>query len=159
MSQFAPHRRHFLLQSMLLGLTLRNGWSASGPIRQGIHQLDGPLLVDGQSADSKTPIRPGQSVATGPEGRLVLVFGQDAFLLGAKTSVDFHAASTPAAITGFTVNSGKILSVFGKGPKLLKLPTTTIGIRGTGIFLQVEPQRDYMCLCYGEVELRMKDTP
>jgi len=32
-------------------------------------------------------------------------------------------------------------------------PTVTIGIRGTAVYVEVEPQRTYVCTCYGEAVL------
>ncbi|MBF0127891.1 MAG: FecR domain-containing protein [Magnetococcales bacterium] len=155
------HRRLFLLQGVLLGLTLSGAGCAPPIIRQGIHRREGELLVGGQAAGVETPVRPGDTVATGAGGRAVLVMGDDAFLLGSDTRVEFHSPSpsSPRSSTGFTLTSGKILSVLGAGSKTLKIPTAIIGIRGTGIFLQVEPEQDYLCLCYGRIEIRMRATP
>lgn len=118
----------------------------------------------------------------------MVVIGQDAFLLHKNTTVTFapleptpeptqepEVASKPKKapqptkptplnkITGFTLRSGMMLSVFGTGPKLIKLPTATIGIRGTGIFVQAAApppqQQDYMCLCYGIADIRIHSNP
>lgn len=171
MIRFESQRRLFLLKSLLLGLAVFSKGCASPAIRQGIHQMDSTLQVDGHSVGPEAIIRPGNTVTTGVGGVTVLVMGQDAFLLGEKTSLFFHPRMTAmletktpadhiAGITGFTLNAGRILSVFGSGSKTLKLPSAVIGIRGTGIFLQVEPEQDYMCLCYGLAEVRMNgDAP
>lgn len=171
MTKFPPTclvRRLFLLQSMLMGLTLYSGGCARLPIRQGIHRMDSPLLVNGHPVGPEAVIQPGHTVTTGNTGQTVLVIGTDAFLLGATTTVLFHpttvAATTPktgpiTTVTGFTLQAGRILSVFGTGPKTLKVPSAVIGIRGTGLFLQVETNQDYMCLCYGEADIRMNTNP
>ena len=171
-------RRLFLLQSMLLGLTLCSGGCAPlPPIRQGIHRLDGELQVDGHPEGLEAVIKPNSTVSTGSSGHAVLVMGEDAFLLGEKTKVTFHpdpaSSKRPTVISsekkavpsqirrtiGFTLHAGKILSVFGAGAKTLKVPTAVIGIRGTGLFLQVHSDHDYMCLCYGRADIRMNADP
>ncbi|MBF0293634.1 MAG: hypothetical protein HQL96_00475 [Magnetococcales bacterium] len=157
------HRRDFLQRGVLFGLTLCGGAGgcATKPMRQEIHQLEGSLTVDGRPAGPDTLIRPGQTVATSGQGRLTLVMGEDAFLLGPSTRVAFQPADSrqPMTSTGFTLQAGRILSVFGPGPRGIKTPTATIGIRGTGLFLQAEPERDYLCLCYGRIEIRMHAKP
>ncbi|MBF0340188.1 MAG: hypothetical protein HQL95_04400 [Magnetococcales bacterium] len=170
MTFFVSQRRLFLLQGLLLGLTLCNGGCVSPKIRQGIHRMEGELQVDGQSVGTEAIVRPGNTVATGSGGQTVLVMEEDAFLLGAGTTVSFHPKSPSVATTqtvhvhppdtaGFTLHAGKILSVFGSGSRTLKVPSAVIGIRGTGIFLQVEPTQDYVCLCYGRADIRMNADP
>jgi hypothetical protein len=40
--------------------------------------------------------------------------------------------------------------VFSKKPVSIRASLATIGIRGTGAYLEVEPDGVYFCLCYGE---------
>jgi len=50
--------------------------------------------------------------------------------------------------------TGKLLSVFGSGrERRLVTATASIGIRGTGAYLEAEPARTYFCLCYGEADV------
>ena len=43
------------------------------------------------------------------------------------------------------------MSVFGRGKdKKIITHTATIGIRGTALYLDVEPVKTYFCTCYGE---------
>jgi hypothetical protein len=44
--------------------------------------------------------------------------------------------------------------VFGKGPRQLATATATVGIRGTGVYIEASADRTHLCTCYGEVELR-----
>jgi hypothetical protein len=37
--------------------------------------------------------------------------------------------------------------------------TATIGIRGTGCYIEAEEARTYFCLCYGEAEVTPKGDP
>ncbi|MBF0627002.1 MAG: hypothetical protein HQL91_02160 [Magnetococcales bacterium] len=176
-------RRLFLMQSLLLGVAFGPMGCAPVPIRQGIRRMEGEARLGDRPIGVDGLVRPGETVQTGAHGRLVLVMGEDAFLLGPETRLQFHAAavlpeatpepeflpsvrpdpgvvpSSPAQSTGYTLHSGRVLSVFGRGPRALVTPTATIGIRGTGLFLEVAPEQDYLCLCYGRVEIRMKDAP
>ena len=61
------------------------------------------------------------------------------------------------------VVTGKVLSVFGKGSRTIAVSTATIGIRGTGCYIEDEGSgadaRTYFCLCYGSVELTPTYAP
>ena len=51
--------------------------------------------------------------------------------------------------------TGSLLSVFGERGANQALSvntsTATIGIRGTGIYMEAEPDLTYLCTCYGTV--------
>jgi hypothetical protein len=59
------------------------------------------------------------------------------------------------------VVTGKLLSVYarGLGERQIKGPTATIGIRGTGAYIEAEPDKTYFCLCYGEAEIVPDGAP
>ncbi len=58
-------------------------------------------------------------------------------------------------IESMRILSGKILSVFGRRekPHTITTTTATIGIRGTGIYLESEADRSYVCTCYGQTRI------
>lgn len=121
------------------------------PIAPGIHSLRGSVKVNGQPARIGDPVRRGDSVSTGVDGQVVLVIERDAFLLRENSQVEFGAEVLKQT---FRLISGKILSVFAKGEHRILIPAATIGIRGTGGYLEaVEAERNYFCLCYGETEV------
>ncbi|MBF0096918.1 MAG: hypothetical protein HQM04_00450 [Magnetococcales bacterium] len=159
MTAHSPQRRRFLWQSVLAALALANQGRASD-WQQGVRRLQGELLVDGVPTSAGARIQPGATLATGPASRTILVMGQDAYLLGADTQVTFHPAERPEQplhSPGLTLQAGRLLSVFGRGQKNLHLPSLSIGIRGTGIYLQSEAGQDYLCLCYGQADLSRRD--
>jgi hypothetical protein len=49
--------------------------------------------------------------------------------------------------------TGALLSVFGAGAKRVVTSTASSGIRGTGLYVESEPDRSYVCTCYGEVQI------
>jgi hypothetical protein len=51
------------------------------------------------------------------------------------------------------IGAGKVLSVFSKKPVAIKAATASIGIRGTGAYIEVNPDSVYFCLCYGEARV------
>jgi hypothetical protein len=101
----------------------------------------------------------GDTIITGVGGEAIYVIGQDAYLQREKSTVSFAAGVAGAAVGVMRVLTGKILSVFGKGDKKLETPTATIGIRGTGCYIEAEENRVYFCLCYGEAEVSPAADP
>ena len=62
-------------------------------------------------------------------------------------------AETGGVLSRILIQSGRVLSVFGKKPVVIKAANATIGIRGTGAYVEVDPGKVYFCLCYGEADL------
>ena len=38
-------------------------------------------------------------------------------------------------------------------------PTATLGVRGTGVYMEAEPDLTYLCTCYGQVSLAASSDP
>jgi hypothetical protein len=165
-------RRDFLVNA--LGLGLITGINAIGLIQpvyalgglpdrlpkgQSIYKLSGHVIVDGQVANIKTQIRPNSKIQTGKDSEIIFVVGTDAFILRSNSEIEFSA--TGLLIQGLRIVSGAILSVFGKRESSHKIVTTTatIGIRGTGIYVDAEPDRTYACTCYGHTQISANANP
>jgi hypothetical protein len=114
----------------------------------GIARLDGTATVNGQAAKVGSPVKMGDRIETGPAGKAVVVLKGDAFLMHPKTIIEVRGRDN--TLTDMLVAGGRVLSVFAKKPVTVKASVATIGIRGTGAYLEVEPDGVYFCLCYGE---------
>lgn len=134
----------------LIREALANG---NKPLRAGMHKVTGKVTVNGKPAQPGMAVGAGDTIITGAGGEAIYVIGQDAYLQREKSTVSFAAGVAGAAVGVMRVLTGKILSVFGKGDKKLETPTATIGIRGTGCYIEAEENRFYFCLCYGEAEV------
>jgi hypothetical protein len=124
---------------------------------EGVAKLEGNATVNGAPAKVGTPVKPGDRVATGKGSQAVIVVGSDAFLLRGDTAIE--TSGSGGLLTAITVANGKLLSVFGKKELSIKTVQAAIGIRGTGAYLEVEPQRLYFCLCYGEAVIDGRNMP
>ena len=123
---------------------------ASGdlPRTSGIHRLEGTATVNGREAKVGTPVQAGDRLVTGRASQAIVVLGKDAFLLRENTVVEMRGSES--VLSELLIGAGRVLSVFAKKPVSIKAPAATIGIRGTGAYLEVEPGNVYFCLCYGE---------
>lgn len=154
----AEDRRRFVVRMAAAGALGAAGVSgfmsralAKGDLPPGINQLKGTATVNGRPAAVGTPVTPRDRIATGPGSTAVVVVSDDAFLVRENTTFEF--ADSRGVLSSILIQSGRVLSVFGKKPVVIKARTATIGIRGTGAYLEVDPDKVYFCLCYGEADL------
>ena len=130
------------------------------PLKTGLQKIKGEVIINHRPAVEGQLIKPGDSIVTGRNSEAIYVVGRDAYLQRELTTVNFGAEALQNLLR---VISGKILSVFGKGTKTIQSSTATIGIRGTGCYIEDEgtgaKARTYFCLCYGSVDLTPKAAP
>jgi len=148
------HRRGFLAASAALGAALLLPGAARSA---GVRLLEGSVKVNGKPATRAMRVRAGDLIETGPDGKLVFVVGQDAFLLRELSSLKLEApTSSKSATTGIRLETGALVAVFGKGRRLIETASVMATIRGTGVYMETGAEQTYFCTCYGEVELRDK---
>ena len=152
-------RRDFVRSALAAGLLVPGGIGgligqalAQGKGRPGVNRMRGEVRVNDQPATPGTIIKPGDTVTTGPKAYATFVVGQDAFLMRGNTKLELGGVEMLVDLA--RVATGKLLSVYSKGtPRRIEGVTATVGIRGTGAYIEVEPERTYFCLCYGEAEI------
>jgi hypothetical protein len=108
-------------------------------------------MVNGQPATSATRIGATGSVETGRGAQLIFVVGFDAFLLRERSRLELSGEGL--LVNTMRLATGALLSVFGSGQKRVITATSATGIRGTGLYVESEPERSYVCTCYGEVQI------
>lgn len=136
---------------------LQAAWAAGNKLPPpGMHRITGDVRINGQPASPGSPIKPGDTVSTGPNSQAIYIIGNDAYLQRDRSTVSLAGQHVRA---GLRVVSGKLLAVFGKGDKQIDTPTATIGIRGTGCYIEAEAQKVYFCLCYGKAEISSAQMP
>ena len=158
----AMQRRQLLKAASALSLsaylsTLRTVWAAGQGIAQpGIQRVSGDVRINDKPAEPGMHVQPGDHISTGPKSQAIYVIGPDAYLQRDNSLVSF---SRDKLKDGLRILSGKLLSVYGKGDKRLETSTATIGIRGTGCYIESEAEQVYFCLCYGVADLSFLKTP
>jgi hypothetical protein len=115
--------------------------------------VTGEVRVNGLPVVTGSLIRPGDTVEVGKEALAAFVVDQNAFLMRSNSRAEFAGGAVLAAVRLVT---GGLLSVFGGGQHRLTTATATVGIRGTGAYMEAEPERTYFCLCYGTAEVEAK---
>jgi hypothetical protein len=160
-------RRTFLIRALRAGLfvlaggEMLPGWARAGglgkvprplPPGQSIYEIRGDVRVNGRSADAKTLIGPNDRIETGKDAQLIFVVGKDAFLMRANSRLELSGDNS-ALVSGLRLLSGALLSVFGKKQHHFTTPTATIGIRGTGLYVEAEADFSYVCTCYGTTDI------
>ncbi len=133
---------------------------AAGALPPGVARFKGDVRINGRPAEPGQRVAPGDLIVTGRDAELLFVAERDAFLVRANSRIEFGSAAARGAATVLRVLTGGLLSVFESGARReIRTATATIGIRGTGVYVEAEPQRTYACTCYGEAVLTPVDDP
>jgi hypothetical protein len=127
------------------------GALAQTSAKQGVRTIKGEVSVNGKPTTLGALIRPGDTIEVGKDALASFVVGQDAFLMRSGSRAEL--AGSGALVAAVQLVTGALLAVFGGGEHRLATSTATIGIRGTGAYMEAEPWRTYFCLCYGTAEV------
>ena len=126
-----------------------------------IYDMRGTVKVNGQRANEDTYISPNALVETGSSSYVVFVIGFDAHILRENSRVQFRGENDIEE--SLKLATGKLLSVFGARTggraHTVETSTATIGIRGTGLYVESEDDVSYACTCYGKVEIASSSDP
>ena len=145
-------KRRDLLKGTAALLLVREAL-AQGRVEKGVYRIRGDAHVNGANAQQGGELRPGDTVRTQAGGEIVFAVQNDAFLVRQNSEVSIVA-------DGLRVVTGAVLSVFRpKQRKEIRTPTAVIGIRGTAVYIEVEPSRTYACTCYGTAVLTPISQP
>lgn len=167
MDEFDKQRRNFLIKALSSGLYAIGAAGFSLPVMamgqipreltpgKSIYKLNGTVKVDKTLATLDTKITPHSIIETGPGSSIVFAVNKDAFIMRSSSKLELQGSDV--ILTGLRLIAGKLLSVFGKRQKEERLGVTTvtatIGIRGTGMYLESDPEQTYICTCYGTADL------
>lgn len=127
------------------------------PAEKSVYRVTGRAWVNGNIVDANTRIGPNATVKTGKDSELVFVVGDHAMLLRGESHLVIQPKKDEELgsllIGGLRLLAGKLLSVSRNKGLRIETPTATIGIRGTGVYLEAGPEKTYFCNCYGDVDV------
>jgi len=132
------------------------------PETQSIYRMSGDVAVNKQAATLDTRIQPGDTVQTGKNSEIVFVVGTQSMILREDSELEIEAATDGLAslfISGLRMLTGKLLSVSRNSNMQVRSSTATIGIRGTGFYIEADPERTYFCNCYGVTDVQATNDP
>lgn len=168
-------RRNLLVRALtagILGTTLSRAEAISFsifgskprklPEGQSVYGLSGQVTVNEQPATLATRIKPGDTVQTAQNSEIVFVVNSHSMILESESKllIEQPAGTTDSLIiSGLRMLSGKLLSVSRNSSLKVTSSTATIGIRGTGFYIEADPERTYFCTCYGATDVEANSDP
>jgi hypothetical protein len=147
-------RRRRVLAALAAGIGLHSALRealAQTSAAQGIRTAKGEVKVNGKPVVVGGLVRPGDTIEIGKDALAAFVVGEDAFLMRSNSRAELTGSGT--LVSAVQLVTGALLSVFGGGEHRLSTATATVGIRGTGAYMEAEPWRTYFCLCYGTADV------
>ncbi len=160
-------RREYLVKLLTMSAltatpmgVLHAAWWGSTPKKleddKSIFSLEGDVRVNGKKADLETRIAGGDVVSTKRNSEVVFAVGSDSFILRSESEMEIEGGGF--FVDALRMLTGSVLSVFGnrnaqQKQLTMNSSTATIGIRGTGVYMESEPGLTYLCTCYGQVGL------
>lgn len=150
-------QRRSFLQAAAAWTAMGGFAAAHAQQRSNIVDYTGDAMVNGERLTRDRTIQTGDSLETGPNSNLVFVIGNASFQVRQNSRLTVERGASLFAVTVLRLLTGGVGAVFGKGTnRQIVTPTLTAGIRGTGIYTQVNPQqnyRSYFCNCYGTIDM------
>lgn len=163
-------RRRLLIQALTVGLfsaglpsanALAAGIFGSRPTRlpagQSIYRISGQATVNGLEATPETRINPGDTVQTAKNSEIIFVVnGSHSMILRGDSHLVIESAKDESGsllINGLRLLTGRLLSVSRNTSMRVITATATIGIRGTGFYVESDPELTYFCTCYGITDI------
>lgn len=153
------YRRRFLADCAVLGagaLLPLPAAAQSGVV----HELSGEVLLNGAPMARSAGIRAGQTISTGRNGRIWFSVAGDAYFLRPGSELRLRPGGVrDSVIDALRLVTGALGATFVRGGRrTLFAQTVTVGIRGTGIYVETTPQETYACTCFGSTELMSLST-
>jgi hypothetical protein len=145
------NRRRFLVASAI-ALPLP-AW-AEPPLGR-VRELSGAVFLNDYRVQRNTALQPGQTLSTGPDGEIWFTVGEDAFFLRPNSRLRLETARAASAVVDLLrLAAGAVGATFARGPaRQLVTPTSTIGIRGTGVYAEAADAWTYACTCFGDTHI------
>lgn len=147
-------RRRGFLQAAAAWTALGGFAGAQAQQRSNVVELRGDALLNGQRMRADQFVQTGDRIETGPDSHLVFVIGNAAFQVRPNSSIAVERGETLNVVSLLRLVTGAVVSVWGRGhQRQVVTPTLTAGIRGTGNYTELFPERTYFCNCYGTIDL------
>ena len=120
-----------------------------------VRELSGEVHLNGFRMSRNSAIQAGQTITTGSDGQIWFTMGSDAFFLRPDSRLRLESSRPREALVDFLrLVSGALGATFQRGAqRRLVSSTSTIGIRGTGVYVESWRDETYACTCFGATEI------
>ena len=160
--------RRWLIQALAAGLftsglpknALAGNFFGSVPAKlpagKSVYRVTGNVTVNGKAISEETVIKPGDTLKTGEGSELIFtVNGNHAMILRSSSHLDIENEKSGSSwiINWLRLLTGKLLSVSRDSEMQIMTSTATLGIRGTGFYIESDPDLTYFCTCYGIIDV------
>lgn len=131
------------------------------PPGQSIYRMEGTVTVNDKPATMSTIIKPNDKIETGPKSEVVFVVGGNSMIMRENSHLKMEGKEEESSflIQGLRLLTGKLLSVSRSHGTQIRTSTATIGIRGTGYYIEADPEQTYFCTCYGLTDVESLKDP
>jgi len=130
------------------------------PPGKSVYRISGEVQINGQRGTLESKIGGGSTIQTGRDSELVYVVGESAYIARPNTEIVIETPKDSVLVTGLKLLTGKLLSVFpSRHPVQLTTKVASIGIRGTGVYMESDPEQTYFCTCYGVSDVTAINDP
>ena len=125
-----------------------------------VHEITGSVTLNDVPMTRQSAPQAGQTIRTGADGRVWFSLGQDAYFLRPNSALRLEASKPREPLIDFLrLVTGALGATFSRGMRRsLVTPTATIGIRGTGVYLEASREWTYACTCFGATEIASAAT-
>ena len=164
-------RRRWLIKALAAGLLsgglvrarpgaaqVPGGRPSKLPTDKSVFRSTGEASVNGKAVAGDTRIRPGDTVGTGKNSEIIFVVSNCSMLLRADSQVALEGEAN-GPLAGFKLLVGKLLSTYPPGLVRIETASARAQVRGTGVYIESDPERTYFCTCFGATEVVAKDDP
>ena len=120
-----------------------------------VHEISGEVFLNGAPMAPNAAIQGGQTVTTGASGRVWLSIAGDAYFLRPRSELRLQSRDwRETLISTLRLVTGALGATFRPGgQRSVIAQTATIGIRGTGVYVETSPEETYACTCFGTTEM------
>lgn len=131
--------------------------AVAGAAEGRIHQLLGNAWINGKPAMAQSAIHFGDKILTGAGSSVTIVLDENVYRLGPRALFTLPRVDARGVMRLFY---GAVLAVFRhQSVKTIFTPTSVLGVRGTGLYLDAGSRETYLCLCYGDVDFSDNENP
>ncbi len=165
-------RRRLLIKGLAAGLFAATvpdrealAWDIFGtvphklPLGQSIYSMRGEVLHNDKPATFSSIIKPNDTIVTKDKSEVIFVVGGNSMIMRENSHLKMQGDDSNFLIQGLRLFAGKLLSVSRSEGTIIKTSTATIGIRGTGYYIESDPERTYFCTCYGITDVESTQDP